>query len=324
MAFDLVTTAYKSGAAYARSVPRPVVDLTAKALSRAAATASAERRMLVGRHLRRARPGLSGRDLDRAVDATFDSYARYWVDSFRLPSLAPEEVDFHFGVDGYQHVAASLDAGRGTILVLPHLGGWEWAGFWLTQVMHLPVTVVVEPVEPPALFDFFVEFRQRLGMNIVPLGPSAASEVLKALKAGHIVCLLSDRDIVGDGIVVDFFGESTTLPAGPATLALRTGASLLPVGCYFQGAKGHHAVVQAPVAAEREGRLRADVTRVTGELAGRLEELIRAAPEQWHLQQPNWPSDYEALEAIGKPHTRPMVGPSARPSAPAGAPAGEG
>ena len=319
MAFDLVTTAYRSGAAYARSVPRPVVELSARALSRITATASAERRMLVGRHLRRARPGLSGRALDRAVDATFDSYARYWVDSFRLPDLPPEEVDFHFGVDGYQHVVESLDAGRGTILVLPHLGGWEWAGFWLTQVMHLEVTVVVEPLEPPALFDFFVEFRHRLGMHIVPLGPSAAAEVLRALKAGHVVCLLSDRDIVGDGVVLDFFGETTTLPAGPAALALRTGASLLPVGCYFQGSRGHHAVVQAPVEAVRQGRLRDDVTRVTTAVAGRLEQLIRAAPEQWHLQQPNWPSDYDALDAIGRPHARPLVGPSARPG---GAPTG--
>ena len=87
MALDLVTTAYRTAAAYSRSVPRPVADLTAKALSRAAATVSAERRMLVARHLRRARPELEGRALDKAVDATFDSYARYWIDSFRLPRL---------------------------------------------------------------------------------------------------------------------------------------------------------------------------------------------------------------------------------------------
>jgi KDO2-lipid IV(A) lauroyltransferase len=217
-------------------------------------------------------------------------------------------------VVGYHHVAESLAAGKGTILALPHLGGWEWAGFWLTQVQHLQVTVVVEPVEPPALFEFFTEFRRKLGMHIVPLGPSAAGEVLRALKAGHVVCLLSDRDIIGDGVELEFFGETTTLPAGPATLALRTGARLLPVGCYFEGSHGHHAVVQPPVPAEREGRLRADVARVTADLGVRLEELIRAAPEQWHLQQPNWPSDYDALDAIGKPHPRPAVGPSSRPA----------
>jgi lauroyl/myristoyl acyltransferase len=311
--FDPVTSSYRYGAAYARSLPRPLVDLTARGLSRVAATASAERRMLVARHLRRARPGLSGAALDRAVDATFHSYARYWVDTFRLPQMSVEEVDFRFSVEGYHHMADPLDSGRGVILALPHLGGWEWAGFWLTQVMGLTVTVVVEPVEPEALFEFFVGFRRELGMNIVPLGPSAGSEVLRALKDGHVVCLLSDRDILGDGVELEFFGETTTMPAGPATLALRTGTPLVPVGCYFDGPRGNHAVLQQPVDTQRRGRLRADVARVTADLAERLEGLIRRAPEQWHLQQPNWPSDYDALDAIGKPHPRPAEGPSSRP-----------
>ena len=68
-------------------------------------------------------------------------------------------------------------------------------------------------------------------------------------------------------------------------------------------------------ALERQGRFRDDVTRLTRDLAVRLEGLIRVAPEQWHLQQPNWPSDFAALDAIGKPHARPEVGPSARPGA---------
>jgi KDO2-lipid IV(A) lauroyltransferase len=314
VALDPVTAGYRSAAAYARSLPRPIVDVSARVLSRAAATVSAERRMLVARHLRRARPELAGSALDRAVDATFDSYARYWVDTFRLPQLTPADVDFHFGVEGFHHIADPVAAGQGVILALPHLGGWEWAGFWLTRVMGLKVSVVVETVEPRSLFDFFADIRRQLGMNIIPLGPSAGSEVLRSLKAGHVVCLLSDRDILGDGVELEFFGEATTLPAGPATLALRTGAPMVPVGCYFDGPHGHRAVLQAPLPAERQGRLRADVARLTGELAVRLEELIRAAPEQWHLQQPNWPSDYDALEAIGKPHPRPAVGPSARPA----------
>ena len=143
----------------------------------------------------------------------------------------------------------------------------------------------------------------------MPLGPGAAGEVLRALRDGHVVCLLSDRDIVGDGVEVDFFGERTTIPAGPATLGLRTRAPLLPVGVYFEGT-GNKGVVLPPVPAERRGRLRADVGRVTADVAERLEDLIRAAPEQWHLQQPNWPSDYQALDDIGRPHPRPAVGPS--------------
>ncbi|MCP5025161.1 MAG: phosphatidylinositol mannoside acyltransferase, partial [Actinomycetia bacterium] len=101
------------------------------------------------------------------------------------------------------------------------------------------------------------------------------------------------RDIAGSGIEVDFFGECTTMPAGPAALALRTGAPLLPVGVYYRGER-RHCVVHPPMVVERQGRLRDDVTRITQDVAHRLEEIIRVAPEQWHLLQPNWPSDHEA------------------------------
>lgn len=308
---DPVTAAYRAGAAVSRTLPRPLADLTARGLSRLAATTSKERRMLVARHLRRADPTLRGARLDRAVDATFDSYARYWVDSFRLPQLTPEQVDWGFAVQGYAHVADALAAGRGVVAVLPHLGGWEWAGFWLTRVMGVKVTVVVEPVEPPALFEFFADFRRALGMEIVPLGPEAGRAVLGALADNHVVCLLADRDITGEGVEVEFFGERTTIPAGPATVALRTGAALIPVGVYFDEGAGHRALVLPPMDTRREGRLRDDVRRITVELASVLEVLIRRSPEQWHLQQPNWPSDYDELERIGKPHPRPARGPSA-------------
>jgi KDO2-lipid IV(A) lauroyltransferase len=104
------------------------------------------------------------------------------------------------------------------------------------------------------------------------------------------VCLLCDRFLEGSSVEVDFFGERTLLPAGPATLALRTGAPLLPTAVYFRGAS-HHGQVQPPIPATRTGSLRDDVQRVTQLLAIELERLIRLAPEQWHLLQPNWPSD---------------------------------
>ena len=116
--------------------------------------------------------------------------------------------------------------------------------------------------------------------------------MLQALRNNEVVCLLSDRDIQGGGIEVEFFGERTTLPAGPATLGLRAGAPILPVAVYFtRRVNGHHAIVRPPLDAERRGKLREDVTRLTQDLAHELEYLIRRAPEQWHLFQPNWPSD---------------------------------
>ncbi|WP_208027780.1 phosphatidylinositol mannoside acyltransferase [Rhabdothermincola sediminis] len=305
MKVEPVSTAYKAAYHFVRSVPRPVADAAALAGSVVAAEVSKERRLLVERNLRRVYgDDFGGRDLRRCVVATFASYARYWVDSFRLPGVSLGTLDAGFQYRGFDHLVEARERGIGPIIVLPHLGGWEWAGFWLTRVMEIPVTVVVEPLEPRELFDFFVRFRQALGMNIVTLGPAAGAEVLRAIKERHVVCLLADRDIHGDGVAVDFFGERTTLPAGPVTLALRTGAPLHPTAVYFAGHR-HVGVVRPALPLERQGRFRADVVRGTQRLARELEDLIRVAPEQWHLQQPNWPSDHEALEAIGKSAARP-------------------
>jgi phosphatidylinositol dimannoside acyltransferase len=305
MGFEPVSAGYKTASAFVRTVPREVSTLSAEVASRIAIEVSPERRLLVERNLQRVYgPSYTGAALRRSVLATFRSYSRYWIDSFRLPDLPPARIDAGFAFDGVGQIFDARARGIGPILVMPHLGGWEWAGFWLTRVLGLPVTVVVEAVEPPELFDFFTSYREGLGLKIVTLGPNAGGEVLRAIKDRHVVCLLADRDIAGDGLPVDFFGEQTTMPAGPATLAVRTGAPLLPTAVYFEG-RGHHAIVGKPVSTERQGRFRDDVARITQELADRLEAFIRTAPEQWHLQQPNWPSDYDALEAIGKPVARP-------------------
>jgi KDO2-lipid IV(A) lauroyltransferase len=283
--------AFKAGSAFARVLPERVANGLARAAGFGAAHVSPERRAQVERNLRRVYgPGLRGSVLRHAVDETFESYARYWAESFRLPGTSPEQLDAGLTVEGLEHVDEGIARGKGVILALPHLGGWEWAGFWVSTVHQLPITVVVEALDPPELFEWFVGLRRSFGMNVVSLGPDAAAQVARALKSNHVVCLLCDRDIGGAGVEVEFFGERTTLPGGPATLALRTGAPLLPTAAYFRG-RGHHGVVRPPVPAERHGGLREDVTRVTQLLANELETLIRAAPEQWHLLQPNWPSD---------------------------------
>jgi KDO2-lipid IV(A) lauroyltransferase len=195
-------------------------------------------------------------------------------------------------VPNWSIVMDGLKAGNGVILALPHLGGWEWAGRWVAE-QGTKITVVVETVEPPELFEWFRGLRTDLGMTVVPLGPDAGGAVLRALRNNEVLCLLSDRDISRDGIEVEFFGEKTTLPAGPATLALRTGAPLIPCAAFYErGGTHRRADVLPPIDCTRSGgRLRDDVARITQTLATELEGLIRKAPEQWHLFQPNWPSD---------------------------------
>jgi KDO2-lipid IV(A) lauroyltransferase len=287
---DLVTPAFRSAAAFARTAPAPVSRAMADGLARVAVLQSPARRRLVARNLRRADPTLSGLRLRRAVVRVFESYARYWVESFRLPALTLEEIDRSFDPEGLELLQAAREAGNGAIMVLPHLGGWEWAAFWLSRVQGIPITAVAEQLEPPELFDWFVDLRRSFGMEIVGLGPDAGSASIRALKANHMLALLCDRDLNGDGVEVEFFGERTTLPAGPAVLALRTGAPIHPVAVYFEGPR-HHAIVRPALDTARHGTLREDVARITQDVAHALEELIRRAPEQWHLLQPNWPSD---------------------------------
>lgn len=289
---DAVTVgSFRTGALVARALPSVVADGLATPIGFGASFANAERRAMIERHLRRVNPQWSNWRVRQAVQDAFDSSTRYWIESLRLPSLSSRTVAAGFALVGFSQITDALERGTGAILALPHLGGWEWAGRWLGDQGHR-VTVIVERLDPPELFEWFVRMRENLGMKVVPLGTGAATAVLQALRDNEIVCLLCDRDIQGGGIEVEFFGERTTLPAGPATLAIRSGAPIFPAGVYFtRRVNGHHAIVRPPLSVERQGTLREDIARVTQALAHELEFLIRRAPEQWHLYQPNWPSD---------------------------------
>jgi lauroyl/myristoyl acyltransferase len=290
--------AYRAGALIAEAVPPALGRPLATGVGRALRYAMPGRRAMATRHMRRASGGaLEGDALQATVAETFDSYARYWLEMFRLPHDA-RRADFahDFEVEGYEHVEAGVAAGKGVILALPHLGGWEYAGAWVTKVKGHHMLVVVEPVEPPELFDWFVKVRAAMGMEVVALGPKAASASLRALRDNGLLALVCDRDLRGDGVAVEFFGEQTTMPGGPATLALRAGAVIVPVAVYFGPNGGHHAVVRPPLDTSRQGSVREDVVRITQALAREFEGLIAAAPQQWHLLQPNWPSDHQAAE----------------------------
>ena len=256
-----------------------------------------EHRIMVKANLRRVLGAGGGDDqlLDQWARRSFRAYARYWVEGARLPGTSPDEVVQHMFIDGLHHLHEGSAAGKGTILALPHIGSWEYGGAFLAT-QDLPMTAVAERIEPPALFDFFVEQRAAMGLTIVPLDGRSGGTLLSTLRRGGLVGLLCDRDIEGTGIEVDFFGERTTMPAGAATLALRTGATLCTGAVYSGPGRDHRALVEPPLDTTRSGSLRADVSRLTQEIATRLEGLIRRAPEQWHVFQPLWLADRPPVE----------------------------
>jgi KDO2-lipid IV(A) lauroyltransferase len=226
--------------------------------------------------------------LARFVERGFESYGQYWAEGAKLPGIKPEHVFSRFRIgEGLEYLYDAKTKGLGTIIALPHIGSWEWGGSYLNS-LGLGMTAVAEDLEPPELFAWFKAKRESIGIRIEPLDEHAGTVLLQTLKDGGVVGLLCDRDIQGNGIEVEFFGERVRLPAGPATLALRTGATLVGAACYSGPGRDHFAVITRPIAAERIGRLREDVTRVTQALAVELEGLIRRAPEQWHVLQPRF------------------------------------
>ncbi len=221
---------------------------------------------------------------------SFRAYARYWMEGARLPVTRSRDVSRRMHIHGYENLKTTMAAGKGVVMALPHVGSWEWGGAYLAADGY-PMTCVAEQIEPPELFEWFIDQREALGLTIVPLDSQSGAEVLRALRRGKLVGLLCDRDLGGHGVEVEFFGERTTFPAGPATLALRAGAALVCAVVYSGPGSHHVGVISPPIDASRSGSLRADVTRMTQDVARVFEGFVRRAPEQWHLFQPNWPSD---------------------------------
>jgi phosphatidylinositol dimannoside acyltransferase len=229
---------------------------------------------------------------DSLMRASLASYARYWREAFRLPSM--DYAALHRSIDesmvGKDRLAAALQEGRGAVMALPHSGNWDMAGVWLAQD-HGTFTTVAERLKPESLYRRFIAYRESLGFEVLPLsgGERPAYEVLvERLRANGVVCLMADRDLTRSGVQVDFFGEPTRMPAGPARLAIETGAALLPAYSWFE--KNGWGLVFHPPLDTTSG----DVNAIIQALADRFAADIAAHPADWHMLQPQWLADLPA------------------------------
>ena len=226
---------------------------------------------------------------DRLIRASLASYARYWREAFRLPSMDLAAVarrldEVFIGAD---RLVAAADAGRGGVLALPHSGNWDLAGVWLAHT-HGTFATVAERLKPESLYRRFIEYRESLGFEMLPLtgGERPPFEVLaERLRQNKFVCLMADRDLTRSGVQVDFFGEPTRMPAGSAKLAIETGAPLFPAHVHYDG-DDCIVDIQEPLDTSS-----GDVTVITQALADRFTENIGAHPADWHMMQPQWLAD---------------------------------
>lgn len=252
-------------------------------------------------------PGVSQLRMDALVGAALRSYSRYWLETFRLEAMDHGAVaaSFEANMTGKHHLDAALARGKGAVLALPHSGNWDASGIWLVRHSGR-FTTVAERLEPASVFDRFVAYRESIGMEVLALtgGERPPAGVLaQRLRENRVVCLLADRDLSRDGIEVEFFGSPVKMPAGPALLAARTGAALLPVHSHFVGEDGWGHDIGAPVELP-DAPLRTRIAVGTQRVADEFARGIAAHPADWHMLQRLWLADLPP---------RPPAPPSARP-----------
>jgi phosphatidylinositol dimannoside acyltransferase len=248
-------------------------------------------------------PEATGKQLRALSRAALQSYSRYWLEAFRLPVIGQERIQAEMHAIGEERLQANLAAGRGVIVALPHMGNYEQAGAWIVGRGVGRFTTVAERLKPESLFQRFLAFREGLGFEVLPAsgGDSRFGVLAQRLRAGGLVCLVSDRDVTGGGIEVDFFGEPARMMGGPAALAVQTGAALLPTTLWFDD-DGWAADIQEEIPVPAGGTRRDKVAAMTQQLARVYEAGIRAHPQDWHMLQRVFVADLDParLAAAGR------------------------
>lgn len=296
----LVDAAYAAGWAAVRGLPERVARRQFDAIADAVW-------LRHGRSVQRLQSNLSrvlgdgtgAAEIRRTTHAGVRSYFRYWCEVFRLPRMTTADIVERMVAVDEERLRSAYRAGRGMILVLPHMGNWDHAGAWLTAT-GVPFTTVAERLEPAALFERFVAFRESLGMEVVPLtgGERPPYDLLaERLRAGGALCLLGDRDLTATGIEVDFFGAPARMPAGPAALAHDTGAALLPVTLTYPDDRRWQARIHEPVAVPADGSRAERIRAMTQQVADEFATAIAAAPQDWHMLQRVWSDDLDPARA---------------------------
>ena len=250
----------------------------------------AGRRKMAGRHARRTGLDVTLGGRSRAVRKMFASYGRYWGESLWAGPRNIGRVVDRFDLEGLDRLWKVVEDGGGVVVVLPHLGNWEMAGVVVGD-RELEVVAVAENLANSYIRDWFSRVRALSGIKVVFARRGLLKQLEDKLATRTAVCLPADRDLSGRGVSVRFFGEETTLPAGPLLLGIRSGRPVMPAAVYFHAKGRYRVVVNPPLAIPREGSLSERLGKGAQLMAESFEKLIAASPEQWHLLQPNWPSD---------------------------------
>jgi KDO2-lipid IV(A) lauroyltransferase len=284
----LTGLAYRLGWSLVCRLPEPASARAFSAVADIAWRRQGPRVQVLEGNLRRVLgPDATGAQLRALSRESMQSYARYWLEVFRLPVMTSARVNQGVRQSGaIDQAFGYLAAGRGVIFALPHMGNWDHAGAWIIARGAGSFTTVAERIEPESVYQRFVAFREGLGMEVLPASGGAGRFGILAqrLRAGRLVCLPADRDVTGSGIEVEFFGEKARMVSGPAALAVQTGAALMPAILWFEE-DGWGVHVHDEIAVPAIGDRKQKVAVMTQQVAGLFEAGIRKHPADWHMLQ---------------------------------------
>src|SRR5439155_20939348 len=237
-------------------------------------------------HLRRATDNMrqvlgaeaDPRDAGRLTRAAFANYARYMVDLVRLPHLKSRELIDNISVDGWEHVEAAYTVGKGVVFATGHIGNWDMAGAAFAA-RGRPVSALVETLEPARWNERVQRTRTAAGVKAIPI-ENGLRDMIATLRKREGLAVLVDRPVEENGVSVTFFGRTTRIPGGAATLALRTGSPVVPAAMVRDPhGPGYLAHIGPPILGEKGD----DASQVMQRIMSWLEGIIRRYPDQWFM-----------------------------------------
>lgn len=236
-------------------------------------------------NLARVKPEYSQSQLDSLMQASMKSYMRYWCDTFRFPDWSNDRVMKTVEVHDEHLLMNAIAAGTGVIVALPHAGNWDHAGAYFCS-KGVKLATVAERLKPDLLFRKFVAYREAMGMEVLALDSRSIATLARRLREGGLVALVADRDLSKTGVSVNFFGGIARMPAGPAVLAINTGAPLLTAYVSYTP-DGIHIDFQA-VAVSETGTQQERVQETVQRCADNFAKGIAEHPQDWHMLQRIW------------------------------------
>lgn len=269
-------------------LPRRAAYALAIVIGRVAFLTAVKARRRLTFNLRRALPEADDGHIRWLVWRNFRNHAKAYIDLMQLPRADPADLAKLVTIRGMDNLAAALAPGRGVIVISIHMGSWECVAA-AASANVAPFSLFAEVLEPKELYEWYKLTRARLGVGVLPLTRGGLRQVTRALDHNEIVVTAIDHDVLGTGAPMEFFGHETSIPIGPAAIALRRGAALMPLCLYRQPDDTYVCETCPPIFAAAGGDTRADVTRVTSQVLRVLEGFIREHPDQWHMPHKIWP-----------------------------------